>query len=131
MKKPGKMLSLIMDSLFRKPATVLYPHEKVSMPKNFRGKIRFVSEKCIGCKLCMKDCPSWAIEIKKVADKKFDAEFNLARCIYCAQCVDTCPKKALEHTEDYELAQLDPKKLKCMFHAITEIKDSAPPSPVK
>lgn len=114
---PGKMASEVLTSLFRKPATVLYPYVKVRMPDRFRGKIRFISSRCIGCKLCMRDCPTNCITITKVGDKQFQAEFDLDKCIYCAQCADTCPKKSLETTVEYELAQLKRDKLKVIFHA--------------
>ncbi|MFA5042758.1 MAG: 4Fe-4S binding protein [Kiritimatiellia bacterium] len=114
---PGKMAREVLTSLFRKPATVLYPYVTVPMPDRFRGKIKFISPRCIGCKLCMRDCPTNCITISKVGDKQFQAEFDLDKCIYCAQCVDTCPKKALESTVEYELAQLQHDKLKVIFHA--------------
>jgi len=66
--------------------------------------------------MCMRDCPAGAITIKKIGEKKFEAEFDLGRCIYCSQCVDSCLKKALEATNEFELAQLDKKKLKVIFH---------------
>jgi len=119
MFRPGKMMSQVLGSLFKKPVTSKYPFVKKPMPKNFRGKLRFYPEKCIGCKMCMRDCPSGAITIRAVGDKKFEAVIDLAKCIYCAQCVDTCPKKALEATPDFELAQLDHKKLKVVFSAET------------
>ena len=114
----GKMTREVLRNFFKKPATVLYPVEKLDMPKNFRGKLIFHSAKCVGCKLCMKDCPTGAIEIRPVgpaADRKFECEINLSRCIYCAQCVDSCLKKALEATTDVELAQLDIKSLKVIY----------------
>ena len=117
MIKPGKMAREVLKSLFLKPATVLYPYVKVQMPDRFRGKIKFTSSRCIGCKLCMRDCPTNAITITKVGDKQFQAEFDLDKCIYCAQCVDTCPKDALSATAEYELAQLQRDKLKVVFHA--------------
>ncbi|MBU4198894.1 MAG: 4Fe-4S binding protein [Verrucomicrobia bacterium] len=117
MIKPGKMLREVLTSFFQKPATVLYPYVKVLMPDRFRGKIRFLATLCIGCKLCMRDCPTNCITITKVGDKRFQAEFDLDQCIYCAQCVDSCPKKALESTADYELAQLQRNKLKMIYHA--------------
>ena len=115
--RPGKMIEFVLKSLFKKPATINYPFEKMAMPENFRGKLIFYPEKCIGCLLCMKDCPAAAIVIKKVGDKKFMAEIDLAKCVYCAQCVDSCPKKALAITPEFELAQFTRHKLKVTFNA--------------
>jgi NAD(P)H-quinone oxidoreductase subunit I len=111
MKKPGKMTVELLRNATRKAATVLYPFVKVTMPAKFRGRLKFTPERCIGCKLCMRDCPSNAINIRKIADKQFEADIDCSMCIYCAQCVDSCPKKALEATGEFELAQLDRTKL--------------------
>jgi len=120
MIRPGKMIAQLLRSVFKKPATVRYPFVKIAMPEKFRGKIVFSPEKCIGCRICMRDCPSGAITIRKVAEKAFEAEIDLAKCIYCAQCVDSCPKKALESTGEFELASLDRNTLKVRFHGETQ-----------
>lgn len=117
MKRPGKMLMEVLGSVGKKPATVLYPFEKLEMPPRFRGQLEYFAEKCIGCKICMRDCPSRAITINKVGDKQFECIIALDHCIYCAQCVDSCPKDALAMTPEFELAQLDRGKLKLTFHA--------------
>jgi formate hydrogenlyase subunit 6/NADH:ubiquinone oxidoreductase subunit I len=124
MKTPGAMAGEVIKSAFQKPATISYPAAPVVMPDKFRGRIKFIPANCIGCKMCMRDCPTSCITITKVGEKRFDAAFDLDRCIYCAQCVDSCPKDALVATPDFELAQLTRDKLKVVYHA-----DPPPPAP--
>jgi formate hydrogenlyase subunit 6/NADH:ubiquinone oxidoreductase subunit I len=109
------MAGEVLRHFSQKPATVLYPEVKVEMPRDFRGKIRFHAARCVGCKLCQKDCPACAIEIEKVGEKRFQAVFHLDRCIFCAQCVDSCNKDALEATTEYELATLDRSTLRVVY----------------
>ena len=128
MIKPGRMLGEVLAHLGAKPATIRYPFEPAQIQAGLRGKIKFLTQKCIGCKICVKDCPADAITINKMGDKRFECVFDLDKCIYCAQCVDSCPKKALEVTTEFELAQLDKGKLRFVFHALDVAP--APPAPV-
>lgn len=51
--------------------------------------------KCIGCGLCVRDCPANDI-LLDVAQK---AEIKNANCIKCGHCVAICPKDAVYTTE--------------------------------
>ncbi len=124
----GAMLRQVLQSLFKKPATVCYPFEKLPMADKLRGKLKFTPALCIGCKMCERDCPAGAIKITKIADKQFDCEVRLDKCIYCGQCAESCPKKALEMTEEIELACSDAKKLKVVYHGKPQEKPADKPS---
>jgi formate hydrogenlyase subunit 6/NADH:ubiquinone oxidoreductase subunit I len=104
-----------LKSIFKKVATEQYPFVKKEKPDTFRGRIQFTQDKCIGCNMCVRDCPANAIKITKVGDKVFSCEMRLDKCVYCGQCVDSCPKKALAITNDFELAQLDKSKLRVTY----------------
>lgn len=117
MKIPGKMAKEVLLHSVKAPATCNYPFEKTEMPEGFRGRMEFDSEKCIGCRICMRDCPTAAVAINKVGEKLFEAEFQLDLCIYCEQCAESCPKDAIRATKEYELAALDRESHRITFHA--------------
>lgn len=110
-KKIGKMFIEVTSALFKKPATSNYPFEKREIHKSYNGKIAFDQPKCIGCNICVKNCPAKALVVTKVADKVFEMTISLGKCIFCSQCVVSCPKKALSNTSEFELAQSDKSKL--------------------
>ncbi len=129
MRLPGRMLGEVLRHLARPPATVAYPAAPAVSPPGFRGKVRFSGGKCNGCKLCEKDCPSHAIAIEKVGEKRYQAVFHLDRCIYCGQCVDSCNRDSLEVTAEFELAALDRSSLR-VTHAAPPLADPpATPGP--
>ena len=120
------MLPQVFAQLFKKPWTNKFPvkytpasttnllkeveagnkqiNPPIPVPDNFRGKIQYDKEKCIGCKLCLSVCPSGAIEFKE-AEKKI--RVYLARCTFCAQCNDICPTHCLSMSNDFLLADTD------------------------
>ncbi len=103
------MLSDIVRSLFKRPITEKYPFERYPAPERLRGKLTWNPEKCTGCALCNKDCPSKAIELLTIDKKakRFVIEYHADRCTYCAQCVQNCRFECLGMSpEQWELAAL-------------------------
>ena len=120
------MLSQVFSQMFKKPFTNRFPAKyapknttkfleevgagraeiipPIDVPKGFRGKIQYDKDKCIGCKLCIKVCPSEAIEFVE-ENKKI--KIYLSRCTFCSQCNDICPVKCLAMSNEFLLADSD------------------------
>jgi formate hydrogenlyase subunit 6/NADH:ubiquinone oxidoreductase subunit I len=129
MKRPGKMLAELFGHVTKAPATTEYPFKKVEVSKDYRGRIVFISENCIGCKICMRDCPADAIAINKPGEEKiFEAVIDLDECVYCAQCVLSCPKSALSSSPDFELAALSRQNLRLVYPAKPKPPKVEPPN---
>jgi len=97
----------LVKNAFRKPATLVYPFEKPVIPEGFRGKHEYEQEKCIGCGLCARVCPSFAIILEGGPGPKMTGiTIDLGKCLFCAQCEEVCPRNCLRLTSDYELAVL-------------------------
>lgn len=51
----------------------------------------YSSQKCIGCKLCVEECPNNAVQLTQqgiITDR--------SKCTVCGKCADVCPTKATE-----------------------------------
>ncbi len=107
--KLGAMLGDVLQSLFKRPATERYPFERYPAPERLRGKLYYDPSKCVGCQLCVKDCPSDAIQLitlDKTA-KRFVIRYHIDKCTFCAQCVQNCRFECLGMSNDqWELASL-------------------------
>lgn len=56
----------------------------------FTYKLKYSSEKCVSCNLCVKDCPMGALQSSEDGLK-----YNIHNCITCHQCQHICPKTAI------------------------------------
>src|ERR1035437_9448527 len=88
-----QMSSLVLKWAFKRPVTSKYPFQPRCPVAGSRGKLVFVNELCVYCKLCEKKCPTAALEVDR---KEKTWTIDRLRCINCGACVEGCPKKSLE-----------------------------------
>ena len=125
---PTPMVLELIKQLLKKPTTNCFPvkyypgkttvtelinkvrdgeveiNPPVNIAEKFRGKIAYDRETCIGCKLCIRVCPSRAIEF--IPEEK-KIKIRIDRCIFCSQCNDVCPTNSLSMSENFLLANED------------------------
>ena len=122
----GSMFGDIVKSFFKKPATEKYPFVRNEAPENLRGKLIWDPEKCSGCQLCMKDCPSNAIELLVLdkVNKKFVMRYNIDRCTFCSQCVASCRFGCLEMSDEmWELASINKEPFEVYYGRDEDVKE--------
>jgi formate hydrogenlyase subunit 6/NADH:ubiquinone oxidoreductase subunit I len=103
------MFSDVCRAAWKGPVTRRYPFEIRPAPTRLRGKLIWNPDKCSGCALCVKDCPSDAIRlvVNDKQAKNFVMRYDLDRCTFCAQCVQNCRLKCISLANDqWELAEL-------------------------
>ena len=66
-----------------------HPDEPYTLPRDCKAKA--ISDACIKCGTCVRNCPVDAIDIE---NKTFDVD----KCIGCWGCINRCPKHAITST---------------------------------
>lgn len=101
-------------NLVSKPVTSKFPEEPVKTAPNYRGKIEFNADACIGCGMCIRVCSPGAITktMKPVeGGQEITMEFDLGSCTFCGMCSDFCPRKTITLTGDCEIVAKDKSEL--------------------
>ncbi len=93
-----KLGKLVIRSLFKKPATLMYPVIPREWQERTRGHIDNKIEDCIYCGICQKKCPTNALEVDRA---KRTWVIHRMQCIQCSCCVEVCPKKCLTNENTY------------------------------
>ena len=114
-----KIAKTVLSSLFKKPATLMYPVIAREWQEKTRGHIDIDIDACIFCGICAKKCPTDAIAVERPAKSW---TIQRMRCIQCSNCVDVCPKKCLTN----ENAYTTPNTQKVVDTFIQPEKEAAP-----
>ncbi len=110
--------------LGRHAITVQYPKERWTMPERSRGMVVLLTDEesgklsCTACLLCMRACPSGAIEIETAEDEKgkrirYPKGFTLSYhiCCFCGLCEESCNFAAIKLIPKYEFPEWDSRNL--------------------
>lgn len=118
--------------LGRRAVTIQYPEQKMEMPERSRGVVVLLSDKetgdlnCTMCMLCMRACPTGAIQIDAPRDESKKRHLNSfvvdnMICCYCGLCEESCNFSAIKLATKYEFSTVskedliwDEKKLQAM-----------------
>lgn len=118
------MIKQLFKQLLTKPFTNLFPTNRVPndtgkflkegkinppvpVTKDYRGKLTYERDKCIGCYSCIRVCPANVINPVITKDGKKKIKMDVSKCTFCAQCVDVCPVKCLHTSQEFLLADYD------------------------
>ncbi len=93
-----KMGKVVLRSLFKKPATLMYPVIPREYHENTRGHIAIDVDTCILCGICQRRCPANAIEVNR---QKKTWMIERMKCVQCSGCVVVCPKDSLSNQNTY------------------------------
>lgn len=124
-----------ISKLFSKPSCAMYPVVPSEAAENYRGRIAYHPDKCIGCGMCERVCSGGAItrviEPLEGGDSKVTLTFNLGSCTFCATCADFCNNHAIEFTKDYHMVATKEEDLLVTGSFIKKapVKKTVPPKP--
>lgn len=135
---PMQGMKITTRYIFTPRVTRKYPESYTPiLPEAERNKLYVNMEKCGGCQLCAKSCPTKSIVIetvkavptdtnvpldangkpKKLLVTKFNIDFGT--CCFCALCEETCNFAAIYRTPTFDYSDYYRKNLVCNFSHFT------------
>ena len=93
-----QMFKTIIKSLFKKSACAMYPVQPATFYERTKGHIEIDAPKCILCSMCVRKCPTHALQVDRA---KRTWQIDYGKCILCNNCVDSCPPKCLRMANQY------------------------------
>ena len=126
-----RAMGLTLRTFFRKPITVQYPEQEITLYPRFRGRHELRRyedgpyegmERCIGCSLCAAYCPTQCIYVQAGENTDDNQrspgerhaeiyEINLLRCMFCGYCEEACPTGAIVLRREFALADYSRESL--------------------
>jgi NAD(P)H-quinone oxidoreductase subunit I len=105
-------MALTLRTLFRRPITVQYPEQRLTVSRRIRGnELIWDNVKCTVCTTCAKTCPQGAIHMVTSVDPANANKLVMTKivvdmgyCISCGLCVEACPYNALHMGYAFERA---------------------------
>ena len=135
---PLQGMKITSRYIFTSRVTRKYPEAYVPvLPEAERNRIFVDIDKCGGCQLCAKSCPTKSIAIetikavptdtnvptdengkpRKLLVTKFDIDFGT--CCFCALCEESCNFGAIYRTEVFDYSDYYRKNLNYQFSKFT------------
>ena len=102
------MLKTIAKNLANKYSTRCHPFEQRVLAEGFRGKFKFVIDKCIMCRACSLKCPTQCLRVEP--ETGLWAQ-DLMACVHCGICAEVCPTGCIIMTNVYEGPMTEPTYL--------------------
>lgn len=92
----------LLRTALKKASTTKYPYGRTEVAEGLRARLLCDHSLCIWCGLCVRSCPSKALDIVSKSERHL--LWCMGRCLLCGLCAEVCPVDALSFSPDFELA---------------------------